>query len=138
MLLVNNLECIEIPYEEFEFFSQIVLESIKSGKGTFEIPEIELFLQKIKITKIKASNDSKKDIIFKIHDDFTDAEPIIGFSIKSYIENKLATGSSLASIGLILTVFMIATKMIKKAIGFVLIGVILVVAVTYFKISGVF
>lgn len=60
LLLVNNLECIEIPYEEFEFFSQIVLESIKSGKGTFEIPEIELFLQKIKITKIKASNDSKK------------------------------------------------------------------------------
>lgn len=88
MLLVNNLECIEIPYEEFEFFSQIVLESIKSGKGTFEIPEIEPFLQKIKITKIKASNDSKKDIIFKIHDDFTGAEPIIGFSIKSYIGNK--------------------------------------------------
>ncbi len=88
MLLVNNLECIEIPYEEFEFFSQIVLESIKSGKGTFEIPEIEPLLQKIKITKIKASNDSKKDIIFKIHDDFTGAEPIIGFSIKSYIGNK--------------------------------------------------
>ncbi|WP_365318036.1 HpaII family restriction endonuclease [uncultured Streptococcus sp.] len=88
LLLVNNLECIEIPYEEFEFFSQIVLESIKSGKGTFEIPEIEPFLQKIKITKIKASNDSKKDIIFKIHDDFTGAEPIIGFSIKSYIGNK--------------------------------------------------
>ena len=57
---------------------------------------------------------------------------------KSYIENKIATCSSLASVGLILTVFMIATKMIKKAIGFVLIGVILVVAVTYFKISGVF
>ncbi|WP_293888932.1 HpaII family restriction endonuclease [Streptococcus sp.] len=88
LLLVNNLECIEIPYEEFEFFSQIVLESIKSGKGTFEIPEIEPLLQKIKITKIKASNDSKKDIIFKIHDDFTGAEPIIGFSIKSYIGNK--------------------------------------------------
>ena len=88
LLLVNNLECIEIPYEEFDFFSQIVLESIKSGKGTFEIPEIEPFLQKIKITKIKASNDSKKDIIFKIHDDFTGAEPIIGFSIKSYIGNK--------------------------------------------------
>ena len=83
MLLVNNLECIEIPYEEFEFFSQIVLESIKSGKGTFEIPEIEPLLQKIKITKIKASNDSKKDIIFKIHDDFTGAEPIIGFSEKA-------------------------------------------------------
>lgn len=57
---------------------------------------------------------------------------------KSYIENKIATCSSLASVGLILTVFMIATKMIKKAIGFVVIGVILVVAVIYFKISGVF
>ncbi len=57
---------------------------------------------------------------------------------KSYIESKMATCSSLASVGLILTVFLIATKMIKKAIGFVIIGVILVVAVTYFKISGVF
>lgn len=88
LLLENNIECLEIPFGEFEYFSQVVLDSIKSGKGTFEIPEIEPFLQKIKVKKIKANSDSKKDIVFKIHDDFTGAEPIIGFSIKSYIGSK--------------------------------------------------
>lgn len=88
ILLENQTESIAIPMEEFEMFSNIVLDSIKSGIGTFEIPEIEPFLQKIKLTKIKASNDTKKDIVFKIHDDFTGAEPQIGFSIKSYIGSK--------------------------------------------------
>ncbi len=85
ILLENDSECLQIPINEFEHFSNIVLETIKIGKGTFEIPEIEPFLSKIRITKIKASSDSKKDIIFKIHDDYTGAEPQIGFSIKSYI-----------------------------------------------------
>lgn len=88
LLIENNTESIEVPTSEFEKFSQIVLNSIRLGSGTFEIPEVEPFLNKIKITKIKANSDSKKDIIFKIHDDFTGAEPEIGFSIKSYIGSK--------------------------------------------------
>ncbi len=80
--------CVQIPIAEFEHFSSVVLEAIKTGTGTFEIPEIEPFLSKIRITKIKASSDDKKDIVFKIHDDFTGAEPQIGFSIKSYIGSK--------------------------------------------------
>ncbi|MGQ7626214.1 HpaII family restriction endonuclease [Streptococcus suis] len=87
-LLENSSESLQIPIAEFEHFSRIVLESIKSGNGTFEIPEVEPFLEKLKITKIKANSDSKKDIVLKIHDDFTGAEPEIGFSIKSYIGNK--------------------------------------------------
>ena len=88
ILLENDSECLQIPVNEFEFFSNVVLETIKNGTGTFEIPEVEPFLSKIRLTKIKASSGSKKDIIFKIHDDFTGAEPQIGFSIKSYIGSK--------------------------------------------------
>ncbi len=88
ILLENGSECVQIPIAEFEHFSSVVLEAIKTGTGTFEIPEIEPFLSEIRITKIKASSDSKKDIVFKIHDDFTGAEPQIGFSIKSYIGSK--------------------------------------------------
>lgn len=85
ILLENNSECLQIPINEFEYFAKLVLEKIKTGTGTFEILEVEPFLSKINITKIKASTDSKQDIMFKIHDDFTGAEPQIGFSIKSYI-----------------------------------------------------
>lgn len=85
ILLENDSECLHIPVNEFGYFSNVVLKAIKNGTRTFEIPEIEPFLSRIKLTKIKASSDSKKDIIFKIHDEFTGAEPKIGFSIKSYI-----------------------------------------------------
>ncbi|NBL00016.1 MAG: HpaII family restriction endonuclease [Erysipelotrichia bacterium] len=88
LIIENNLEGLEIPVEEFKLFSNILFESIKKGSGTFEIPELTPFLDRIKINKIKANSDSKKDIVFKIHDDFTGAEPEIGFSIKSYIGNK--------------------------------------------------
>lgn len=88
LLLENNSESIEIAVDEFKVFSKLVLESIKKGSATFEIPEVEPFLKKIKLSKIKANSDSKKDIVFKIHDDFTGAEPEIGFSIKSYIGSK--------------------------------------------------
>ena len=88
ILCENGSEKIQIPVDEFEQFSNIVLNSIHASRGTFEIPEIEPFLSKIKLDKIKASSDSKKDIIFKIHDDYTGAEPQIGFSIKSYVDSK--------------------------------------------------
>ena len=63
ILLENDSECVQIPIAEFEYFSSVVLEAIKTGTGTFEIPEIEPFLSKIRITKIKASSDSKKDCL---------------------------------------------------------------------------
>lgn len=88
ILLENDDFCLEIPISEFSTFSEILYNAIKNGSGTFEVPEIEPFLQRINLEKIKASSDSKKDIIFKIHDDYTGSERIIGFSIKSYIGSK--------------------------------------------------
>ena len=35
ILLENDSECLQIPINEFEHFSNIVLETIKIGKGTF-------------------------------------------------------------------------------------------------------
>lgn len=88
ILFENGSEKIQISVEEFERFSNIVLDSIQNNSGTFEIPQIEPFLSKIKLNKFKAGSDSKKDIIFKVHDDYTGAEPQIGFSIKSYVGSK--------------------------------------------------
>lgn len=84
----NGRELLRVPIQEFKQSADILLKAIQNGTGTFEIPEIEPLLTKLKVDKIKASNDSKKDIIFKIHDHFTGTQPFIGFSIKSYIGSK--------------------------------------------------
>lgn len=85
VLIEDDHEVLSVPIFEFTKYADHVLESIKKGKGTFEIPSVEPFLQEINVTKIKQGSDSKKDILFKIHDDFTGSEPTIGFSVKSYI-----------------------------------------------------
>lgn len=88
VLFEDGIEQVKLPVIDFQQFSKTLLTAIKNGSGTFEIPEIEPFLERLKISKIKANSDSKKDIVFRIHDDFTGAEPEIGFSIKSYIGSK--------------------------------------------------
>lgn len=82
----DGTQLISLPIQIFIEESSFLLKSIKDGVGrTFEIPEIEDFLNKISIDKIKAKSDTKKDLIFQIHDSFTGFQPEIGFSIKSYI-----------------------------------------------------
>lgn len=58
---------------------------IKSGKSQFEIPSIMPLLNKLNINTLKASSKSKGDLKIKIHDTLTGSEPILNFSIKSYI-----------------------------------------------------
>ena len=67
----DNHEVLAVSISEFTKYAEHVIDSIQKGKGTFEIPLVEPFLKKINITKIKQNSDSKKDIVFKIHDDFT-------------------------------------------------------------------
>lgn len=53
------------------------------GKGAFEIPSINDFLQKIHCERIKAKSIDKADIHVVIHDYHTGMNPKLGFSIKS-------------------------------------------------------
>lgn len=90
----NDYICVEDPdnevhekvsKKEFQDNSLIVLRAITEGKGTFEIPEISAFLKKINLTSIKTRSSSKGDIIIQVHDIFTNTNPQISFSIKSYL-----------------------------------------------------
>ncbi|WP_457562742.1 HpaII family restriction endonuclease [Caminibacter pacificus] len=76
----------EIPIKEFKDKSLLLLNKIKTLKGrAFEIPELESFLKKIKITKVKGKSSEKRDITIVVHDMFTGFNPKLGFSIKSRI-----------------------------------------------------
>lgn len=75
----------EIPIEDFMALENTVITRIKNNSGTFEIKEAEEFLPRIKATTIKEKSATKGDILLQIHDDYTGYEPILSFSIKSYL-----------------------------------------------------
>lgn len=93
VVLVFNEEedeqILELSVEKLYEMSRIMYEGIKNGKGrTFEIPEINEFLNSMYVTNLKAKSEEKKDITIKVHDMFTGLTPTLGFSIKSQIGGK--------------------------------------------------
>lgn len=78
-----------VPISDVIVESEKILLGIKNGEGrSFEIPNITNFINRIKITTLKAGSTSKGDLLIKIHDDRTGFEPELSFSIKSYIGGK--------------------------------------------------
>lgn len=78
-------ELISISIKDFESMSRQLFQVIKSSNGTFSVPVVEPFIEKLHLTTIKERSNSKGDITLKIHDDFTGFEPTLSFSIKSYV-----------------------------------------------------
>lgn len=67
--------------------SQFWNELIEGVGKTFECPTGEELLTYLSQKSLKASNDSKADLIVKLVDQRTYALPALGFSIKSYVGN---------------------------------------------------
>lgn len=76
---------ISIPINEFIKLEKIVIDKINDSSGTFEIKESEDLLKELQIETIKEKSLTKGDIQLQIHDDFTGFEPVLSFSIKSYL-----------------------------------------------------
>lgn len=78
----------KIPILQFITNSKICFEKIKTakgGKGSFEIPEMEEFLNSFSITTLKAKSKLKNDITIQVSDPNTFLSPTLGFSIKSQL-----------------------------------------------------
>lgn len=81
-------EVANIPILEFKENAEMLLSSIKatnSKDGSFNVPEIESFLSKIKCNTTKAKSLDKSDITLMVHDVKTGSNPVLGFSIKSQL-----------------------------------------------------
>ena len=72
-----------LPAEEFAKNADILLSHIRSGTGTFAVPETERFMRNIGCVRVKATPIGKSDIVIVIHDHRTGYAPELGFSIKS-------------------------------------------------------
>lgn len=83
ILKINDQEVEIIPIEKFTRLATIVLDGIKEGSGSFQINEAETLLREIKVSTVKAKSTSKRDITVVVHDNHTNRNQTLGFSIKS-------------------------------------------------------
>lgn len=96
ILVSGNDEVLKIPISEFKDNALFLLNTIKSNKSsTFSIPSIEEFMKSINCLSLKASSSTKTDITIVVHDQRTNQQPTLGFSIKS----QLGSPSTLLNAG---------------------------------------
>tara|TARA_B110000114_G_C15084489_1_gene395515 strand:+ start:1623 stop:2702 length:1080 start_codon:yes stop_codon:yes gene_type:complete len=96
ILISDGKEVLKVEIIKFKEKAKILLEKIQSNKeGTFSVPEIEEFMQSINCLSLKASSTAKTDITIVVHDQRTNQQPTLGFSIKS----QLGSPSTLLNAG---------------------------------------
>lgn len=96
ILISGNEQVLKIPIDEFKTKALFLLKAIKGNKErTFSVPEIEEFMQSINCISLKASSSAKTDITIVVHDQRTNQQPTLGFSIKS----QLGSPSTLLNAG---------------------------------------
>jgi type II restriction enzyme len=96
ILISGGEEVLKIAITGFKEKAKFLLEKIKSNKErTFSVPEIEEFMRSINCLSIKSSSTAKTDITIVVHDQRTNQQPTLGFSIKS----QLGSPSTLLNAG---------------------------------------
>lgn len=88
VLISGNEEVLRIPIREFKEKAIFLLNLIKLNRETtFSIPEIEQFMLSVNCISLKADSNTKTDITIVVHDQRTNQQPTLGFSIKSQLGN---------------------------------------------------
>lgn len=96
VLISGNEEVLRIPIQEFKNNAISLLNLIKSNRETtFSLPEIEQFMLSVNCISLKADSSAKTDIKIVVHDQRTNQQPTLGFSIKS----QLGSPSTLLNAG---------------------------------------
>ncbi|MDY7396415.1 HpaII family restriction endonuclease [Aureibaculum sp. 2210JD6-5] len=107
ILVSGNEKVLKIPISDFKQKAIFLLNAIKANnERTFSVPLIEEFMKSINCFSLKASSSAKTDITIIVHDQRTNQEPVLGFSIKS----QLGSPSTLLNAGK-------TTNFIYKIIG---------------------
>lgn len=81
----GNTLMLSFPKADLDKNIALMLNTISNSSKTFDIPQAEIFLKNILVTKLKESSAKKQDITIQINDIRSGAAPVCGFSIKSYL-----------------------------------------------------
>jgi|SRR5690606_22316099 len=86
VVISGNDTIVKIPVQTFKEKASLLLDSIKRNKKTtFSVPDLEGFMHTINCLSLKANSKVKSDITIVIHDQRTNQQPMLGFSIKSQL-----------------------------------------------------
>ncbi len=85
VIISGGKEELRIPVKTFTEQSEKLLTTIKGSTGVFSIPDIEIFMNSINCSSLKAKSTSKSDIRIVIHDPRISQTSDLGFSIKSQV-----------------------------------------------------
>ena len=75
----------EMTSAEFSEEATALYNDILGGRGSFNVPHAETFLNRIALERLAAPSTDINDIKMELHDNNTGTEQTMGFSIKSYI-----------------------------------------------------
>lgn len=96
ILIAGSESVLRVPIKDFKIKALHLLNAIKENKArTFSVPEIESFMQSLNCISLKAGSSAKTDITIVVHDQRTNQQPSLGFSIKS----QLGSPSTLLNAG---------------------------------------
>lgn len=96
ILISGSEQVLKISISVFKEKALFLLQAIKDNRErTFSVPEIEEFMKSINCMSLKASSSAKTDITIVVHDQRTNQQPKLGFSIKS----QLGSPSTLLNAG---------------------------------------
>lgn len=88
IVISGNEVVLNIPVSKFKEKALFLLETIKENKArTFSIPKIQGFMHSINCFSLKAGSSAKTDISIVVHDQRTNQQPTLGFSVKSQLGN---------------------------------------------------
>lgn len=85
--LVDELDGDTLEKQIGIMYKRIFAGARGSASGAFEIQEANEIMDRMYITKVKASSAEKVDLTMQIHDINTGYSPIVGFSVKSDMGN---------------------------------------------------
>lgn len=96
IIISGDEEVLKVPVSVFKEKALFLLTAIKTNnERTFSVPEIEEFMRSINCISLKANSSAKTDITIVVHDQRTNQQPTLGFSIKS----QLGSPSTLLNAG---------------------------------------
>jgi len=87
IVVVNSQkeELHRIPVQIFQQKAKLLLQKIKENRGSFAVLELDAFMADIHCGTLKADSSTKTDITIVVHDEKTNQNPVLGFSIKSQL-----------------------------------------------------
>ena len=85
VIINDENEKLEMPITEFALQAANLLNKIKQSEGSFQLPEVEDFMQSVLCNSIAQSSVHKSDIQIVIYDKRINQSAELGFSIKSQL-----------------------------------------------------